>query len=86
LYPGFVVAARALLAENALPNTEAIQRGLSGNLCRCTGCSKIIQAVAEAARVTQPVGSFATQNQIDIKARHSVAANNVLKGDFPDNS
>jgi carbon-monoxide dehydrogenase small subunit/xanthine dehydrogenase small subunit len=47
--PGFVVSARALLAANPTPNIEAIRHGLSGNLCRCTGYTKIIQAVAQAA-------------------------------------
>lgn len=47
--PGFVISARALLAENSSPDVTAIQRGLSGNLCRCTGYTKIIQAVAQAA-------------------------------------
>lgn len=47
--PGFVISARALLAENPSPDVTAIQGGLSGNLCRCTGYTKIIQAVAQAA-------------------------------------
>jgi xanthine dehydrogenase small subunit len=61
--PGFVVAARALLAESATPDTEAIQRGLSGNLCRCTGYTKIISAVAQAAQATQPLAASAPANR-----------------------
>src|SRR5262245_57044909 len=61
--PGFVISTRALLAETPLPNTEAIQQGLSGNLCRCTGYTKIIQAVAEAAQETQPIGSTMTRKE-----------------------
>jgi len=52
--PGFAISARALLAETSAPDVEAIRRGLSGNLCRCTGYTKIIKAVAEAAQNTQP--------------------------------
>lgn len=50
--PGFVAAARALLAETETPDDAAIQRGLSGNLCRCTGYRKIVEAVATAAQTT----------------------------------
>ena len=53
--PGFVMSARALLADTRISSTEAIQRGLSGNLCRCTGYTKIIKAVASAAEQTAPI-------------------------------
>ena len=45
--PGMLVSATALLAENPSPTDEEIRIGLSGNLCRCTGYAKIIQAVQE---------------------------------------
>jgi aerobic carbon-monoxide dehydrogenase small subunit len=48
--PGMILAAFHLLRMNPHPSTEEIQEGLSGNLCRCTGYSQIIEAVAEAAR------------------------------------
>ena len=51
--PGFVVSARALLQETHSPDTETIQRRLSGNFCRCTGYTKIIQAVAQAGEAIQ---------------------------------
>jgi carbon-monoxide dehydrogenase small subunit len=38
-----------MLAGTPNPTTEEIQRGLEGNVCRCTGYSKIIDAVTEAA-------------------------------------
>jgi xanthine dehydrogenase small subunit len=51
--PGFAISARALLTETPAPDVEAIRRGLSGNLCRCTGYTKIIKAVAEATQNRQ---------------------------------
>lgn len=47
--PGFVMAAHGLLEENPDPTTEEIREGLSGNICRCTGYVKIIDAVKDAA-------------------------------------
>ena len=43
--PGMIMAAKALLIENSSPSEDEIKRGLSGNLCRCTGYKKIIEAV-----------------------------------------
>jgi len=48
--PGFVMTATALLAENPHPTREEIERALSGNLCRCTGYCKIVEAVEAASR------------------------------------
>lgn len=48
--PGMVVAASALLAQNPDPDRDAVRRALSGNLCRCTGYVKIVDAVQAAAR------------------------------------
>jgi carbon-monoxide dehydrogenase small subunit len=48
--PGMILAAVHLLNETPEPTTQEIREGLSGNLCRCTGYSQIIDAVAEAAR------------------------------------
>jgi carbon-monoxide dehydrogenase small subunit len=47
--PGFVVATADLLARNASPSDDDIREALSGNLCRCTGYAKIIDAVRLAA-------------------------------------
>ncbi len=47
--PGMVVSSYALLSKNPRPSTQAIRAGLAGNLCRCTGYTKIIQAVKRAA-------------------------------------
>jgi carbon-monoxide dehydrogenase small subunit len=52
--PGVLISAHALLAGNADPQTDDIRAGLSGNLCRCSGYRKIIDAVAAAAREAKP--------------------------------
>lgn len=43
--PGMIMTARALLNKNPNPTTEEIKEGISGNLCRCTGYKKIIEAI-----------------------------------------
>jgi carbon-monoxide dehydrogenase small subunit len=48
--PGMILASAHLLNQKPEPTIEEIREGLSGNLCRCTGYSQIIEAVAEAAR------------------------------------
>ena len=47
--PGAIMAAKALLQGNPHPSDEQIRDGLSGNLCRCTGYVKMIEAVRRAA-------------------------------------
>ena len=47
--PGMVVSSYALLCRNPRPSAPAIRAGLAGNLCRCTGYTKIIQAVKLAS-------------------------------------
>ncbi len=46
---GMVLSATAMLSENPQPTKEDVKRGISGNLCRCTGYTKIIQAVMATA-------------------------------------
>ena len=48
--PGMLMAAAFLLAANPHPTVTEIQEGLAGNLCRCAGYSRIIEAVTAAAR------------------------------------
>ena len=48
--PGFLVAARSLLERNPDPSEEEVRYWLAGNLCRCTGYQKIVEAVLDAAR------------------------------------
>jgi len=47
--PGMILTSYALLAENPNPTEKEIRRALSGNVCRCTGYAKIIEAVKSLA-------------------------------------
>ncbi len=47
--PGLLVASKALLDENPDPTEEEIRYWLAGNLCRCTGYHKVVEAVQDAA-------------------------------------
>jgi carbon-monoxide dehydrogenase small subunit len=49
--PGAIMATKALFDEHSDPNVKDIRDALSGSLCRCTGYTKMIEAVQEAARV-----------------------------------
>jgi carbon-monoxide dehydrogenase small subunit len=49
--PGMIMMAKALLDENPTPTEEEIRFALAGNLCRCTGYTKIVEAVKQAAAV-----------------------------------
>ena len=44
-----ILSAKALLAVNATPNAHDVREALAGNLCRCTGYVKIVEAVLAAA-------------------------------------
>lgn len=48
--PGMILAAKHLLDVNPQPSEAEIRRGLGGNLCRCTGYNKIVEAVQAAAQ------------------------------------
>jgi carbon-monoxide dehydrogenase small subunit len=48
--PGFLMAACALLEKNRRPSEDEIRSALSGNLCRCTGYTQIVESVQDAAR------------------------------------
>ena len=47
--PGMLLAAKALLAQNPAPTVDDVREALAGNLCRCTGYTKIVDAVLAAA-------------------------------------
>lgn len=48
--PGMLIAARALLDLNTRPTRDEIKEAIAGNLCRCTGYVKIIDAIEQAAK------------------------------------
>jgi len=48
--PGMILASIHLLSKKPRPTLDEIREGLSGNLCRCTGYTQIVEAVEEAAR------------------------------------
>jgi len=54
--PGMIMAAKSLIDHDPEPSEEAIRIGLSGNLCRCTGYTKVFQAVQEAASIMRSEG------------------------------
>ncbi len=47
---GMILSAASLLQQNAAPTRDEIREGISGNLCRCTGYTKIVDAIDEAAK------------------------------------
>ena len=51
--PGMILSAKALLDANPKPTEQEIRMAISGNLCRCTGYQKIVEAIGEAAKIIQ---------------------------------
>lgn len=47
--PGMILSGKALLMKNATPTVEEIKKAISGNLCRCTGYQKIVDAIQIAS-------------------------------------
>jgi carbon-monoxide dehydrogenase small subunit len=47
--PGMIMSTKALLNRNAHPTEEEIRKGISGNLCRCTGYVQIVESIKQAA-------------------------------------
>jgi carbon-monoxide dehydrogenase small subunit len=57
--PGMLMSARSLLAKNPKPTDDEIRHGISGNLCRCTGYNKIVEAIQYAAEKLRADGKGA---------------------------
>ncbi|WKY46874.1 (2Fe-2S)-binding protein [Eubacteriaceae bacterium ES3] len=51
--PGMIISAKALLDRNPIPTEEEIRKAIDGNLCRCTGYEKIVEAIMLASRLLQ---------------------------------
>ena len=51
--PGQIMAAKALLDENANPTTEEVKLAMDGHLCRCTGYNMIVEAILAVAQKLQ---------------------------------
>ena len=47
---GMIISAKALLDKNPAPSEEDIRQGIAGNLCRCTGYTKIVEAISAASQ------------------------------------
>ena len=47
--PGMLIAAEALLRDNPRPNDDEVRDAIAGNLCRCTGYQRIVDAIVDAA-------------------------------------
>jgi len=62
--PGMVMAAKAFLDENNHPTYDEVREALSGNLCRCTGYDKYIDAVMEASKGT--FGTWLKGSEMDV--------------------
>jgi len=87
--PGMLLAAKALLDENSEPTEEQIRSAMSGNLCRCTGYTKIVAAVQAAAAVMRRGGLAAREPDSDTdgeRARYIASGHvgaSVLRADGP---
>jgi carbon-monoxide dehydrogenase small subunit len=57
--PGMIMSAKYLLSRNPDPSEQEIREGISGNLCRCTGYNKIVEAIQQAAAALREAGEEA---------------------------
>ena len=72
--PGFLMMAKALLDENPAPTEDEIRFALAGNICRCTGYTKIFEAVTAAAHAMQAKSSAASTAKSAPKPANKTAA------------
>lgn len=62
--PGMIMCAKAFLAENASPTNDEIRWAISGNLCRCTGYVKIVEAIQSAAGQMRALTSVDSEEKV----------------------
>ncbi len=67
--PGLVLTTSELLADDPNPSAEEIRSRLSGNICRCTGYTKIFEAVEHAAGLLRAVGAAPASSNVAEDAR-----------------
>lgn len=73
--PGMLLSAKALLDENPRPNEEEVKQAISGNLCRCTGYHKVVEAILGVTQTDQNEISKTTQHRVVGKRIPRVDAN-----------
>lgn len=66
---GMIVTAKGLLDENPKPSKEEIKKAISGNLCRCTGYKKIVEAIEEAAQKVRHMKSEARNSKSETNSK-----------------
>jgi len=66
---GMIVTAKGLLDENPKPSREEIKKAISGNLCRCTGYKKIVEAIEEAAQKVRHMKSEARNSKSETNSK-----------------
>jgi len=64
--PGVLLSAKALLDQNPDPSDEEIKVALAGNLCRCTGYQKIVEAVKDGAKAMQETYALPSGHRSDL--------------------
>jgi len=79
--PGMIMSTYALLAENPAPTASQVQRSLEGNLCRCTGYQKIVDAILESASKLREQASPEASGAASPSASAGTDAARVAKGD-----
>jgi CO/xanthine dehydrogenase Mo-binding subunit/aerobic-type carbon monoxide dehydrogenase small subunit (CoxS/CutS family) len=73
--PGMLLSAKALLDENPRPTEEEVKQSISGNLCRCTGYNKVVEAILAVTQSNQMGVSETTQYRVVGKRIPRVDAN-----------
>jgi 4-hydroxybenzoyl-CoA reductase subunit alpha len=63
--PGMIMSAKAFIDQNPKPTRDEIKEGLSGNICRCTGYTKIIEAVEDWADFKRPGAKIKHEDDLD---------------------